>query len=537
MGRLLACRINIWRPSGRTVALLSALATILFALQWAGAKAAPHVEWIQFRNGRLIYGTDEHGNRIPDFSTVGYEGGRVIIPDVAVRSTLDPLPSGDDTPRIQAAIAALANLPLDANGFRGALLLHAGTYRIAGTIELNASGIILRGDGDGENGTILVAQGAPHTIIHAAGDGGWQVAGPRHAILDQYVPIGASAITVEDDQDLKVGDRIIVEWRMDATFIHAIGMDRIPPRRDGGRVQQWEPGMALKFDRRIVAVEHTDKGERVSLDAPLTTGMYRSEGPTAWRYVFPGRIAHAGIENLRSDGSEFEKIAGGAFDSIFVSFDCVENAWIRNVAVTHYPRIVSIDQFARAVTAEHIRGFDIHTSESSAAPHAFGIDGEQNLVEDCNITGSNNHVWMTQSRVAGPNVFRESSAKGDSLDAGPHMRWATGTLYEELHIQGAIKIQNRSNMGTGHGWAGANNVLWNCEAESFILQSPAVAYNWAFGMKGSLENSEADRRASRQGSSGDPEGQNISPGKHVEPESLYKEQLKERLQEKQDPRK
>jgi hypothetical protein len=532
------------------MALLLVLAAFLAALALrTKIEAKPPHQWIEFKDGRLIYGTDQLGNRIPDFSTAGYGGGGVKIPDIPVRGTLDALASGDDTSRIQGAIAALAQLPLNENGFRGALLLHAGTYRIAGTIKLDASGIVLRGDGNGKEGTILVAQGMPRTLIRVAGEGRWEEAGPHHAVLDQYVPIGANTITVDDDHDLKVGDRVIVNWSMDAPFIHAIGMDRIPPRKDGRTVRQWEPGMGLKFDRRIVALEHTDKGERITLDAALTNGMYRSEGATVWRYKFPGRIAHAGIENLRTDGTAFEKspnfgnpqtldendrfVGGGYFDALFAAFDSVEDAWMRNIVVTHYSRIVSIEQFARAVTVEHIEGVDINTPETRAAAHAFGIDGQQSLVENCSVSGSYNHVWMTQSRVAGPNVFRECSAKGGHLDAGAHERWATGTLYEELHIEGSINIQNRSNMGTGHGWSGANNVLWNCEADSYVLESPPVAYNWAFGTKGMLENADAERKSVRRGQGGgNPPGQIIAHGKHVEPKSLYEEQLKERLHPK-----
>jgi hypothetical protein len=245
----------------RRMALLLMLAALLAALALrTNIQAKPPHQWIEFKDGRLIYGTDQLGNRIPDFSTAGYAGGGVDIPDIPVHGTLDPLPSGDDTPRIQGAIAALAQLPLNENGFRGALLLRAGTYRIDGTIKLDASGIVLRGDGNGKEGTILVAQGMPRMLIRVAGEGHWEEAGPRHTNLDQYVPIGANTITVDDDHDLKVGDRIIVNWSMDAPFIHAIGMDRIPPRKDGRTVRQWEPGMGLKFDRRIVAVEHTDQG-------------------------------------------------------------------------------------------------------------------------------------------------------------------------------------------------------------------------------------------------------------------------------------
>ena len=534
------------RSKPRTAILLLPAALLSTLALWTVVQAATPKHWIEFKDGKLIYGVDKNGNRIPDFSTAGYGGGAAEIPNIAVRGTLDPAPFGDDTPRIQAAIAAVAQLPLDENGIRGALLLHTGTYRIAGTIKLDASGIVLRGSGTGKDGTILVAEGLPRTVIRIAGQGSWQEAGPRHAILDGYVPIGANSITVDDDHDLKIGDRIIVSWSMDAPFISAIGMDRIPPRKDGRTVRQWEPGMGLKFDRRIVALEHTEHGEKITLDATLTTGMYRSQNPKVWKYTFPGRIAHAGIENLRTDGSAFEKahnfgtpqtldeqdrfVGGGYFDALFAAFDSVEDAWMRNIVISHYPRIVSIEQFARAVTVEHIEGLDINTPETHAPPHAFGIDGQQSLVQDCSVTASRNHVWMTQSRVAGPNVFRNCSAKGSGLDAGAHERWATGTLYEGLKIAGAINIQNRSNMGTGHGWSGANNVLWNCEPDTYVLESPPVAYNWAFGTKGELDNADAERKSIKRGQGGgNPSGQIISPGKHVEPLSLYEEQRRERL--------
>src|SRR5271169_6433953 len=142
---------------------------------------------------------------VPDFSSVGYETGLKPIPDVAVKATLDPASSGDDTPRIQAALDDLAKQPLDAEGFRGALLLHAGVYHIAGTVHLNASGVMLRGSGTGERDTLLVAEGMPHTVLRIGGSGEWQRAGPTHSVLDTYVPIGSNTLRVDDDHDLKAG--------------------------------------------------------------------------------------------------------------------------------------------------------------------------------------------------------------------------------------------------------------------------------------------------------------------------------------------
>src|SRR6516165_7310878 len=75
-------------------------------------------------DGNLIYQPDARGNRIPDFSTVGYQTGIVPLPDtpggvsVPVQVVLDPS-SGDQTARIQAAIDQVSRLPLDGNGFRG----------------------------------------------------------------------------------------------------------------------------------------------------------------------------------------------------------------------------------------------------------------------------------------------------------------------------------------------------------------------------------------------------------------------------------
>src|SRR6185295_15805053 len=109
-------------------------------------------------DGKLVYIPDEQGNTIHDASHAGYGGGGVAIPTVAVKETLWPV-AGDNTAHLQAAIDRLSALPLDANGFRGALLLRAGYYRMAMPVFIRASGIVLRGEGMGDTGTILIGTG------------------------------------------------------------------------------------------------------------------------------------------------------------------------------------------------------------------------------------------------------------------------------------------------------------------------------------------------------------------------------------------
>ena len=110
------------------------------------------------KGGRIAYTKDSLGNRIPDFSYCGYKSSEQPIPMVSIKITV-PQKSGDATARIQAAIDYLASLPLNKDGFRGAVLLEKGKYEIQGQIQINASGIVLRGIGAGVGGTELIGVG------------------------------------------------------------------------------------------------------------------------------------------------------------------------------------------------------------------------------------------------------------------------------------------------------------------------------------------------------------------------------------------
>ena len=74
-------------------------------------------------------------------------------------------------------------------------------------------------------------------------------------------------------------------------------------------------------------------------------------------------------------------------------------------------------------------------------------------------------------------------------------------------------------MGSGHGWAGANYVAWNCEGP-LVCQKPPTAQNWAIGQIG---EKQAGAFAPRD------DGYWESYGRHVLPASLYLWQLKDRL--------
>jgi len=139
-----------------------------------------------------VQAADERGNRIPDFSHCGYMGQKEPVPDVPVRVVVSPA-RGDNTQRIQTAIDYVAGLPADAGGIRGAVLLLKGRYEVFGSLKMSASGVILRGQGMGGSGTVLLAAGSDRrTLIRIAGrNDRTDLPGKSYRIIDDYVPVGA----------------------------------------------------------------------------------------------------------------------------------------------------------------------------------------------------------------------------------------------------------------------------------------------------------------------------------------------------------
>src|SRR5690606_5390502 len=162
-------------------------------------------------DGRLVYLADSSGNRVPDFSHAGYRAGVDTIPEAIVKIHVRaPQDSGDATRLIQAAIDYVAGLTPDAHGLRGAVLLGPGMFRLNGQLHIHTSGVVLRGSGMMENGTVLLGVGSsrrPLVVVAGRDD---RVYSERHVITDSYVPVNAGALTVSDPTAFKRGDRVLI---------------------------------------------------------------------------------------------------------------------------------------------------------------------------------------------------------------------------------------------------------------------------------------------------------------------------------------
>jgi hypothetical protein len=339
------------------------------------------------------------------------------------------------------------------------------------------------------------------------------------------VPVGARSFRVNDASGFQVGDTVIVHRPSTAEWITAIGMDQIPERSDGLPVTQWQAGSYdLFYDRIVTAID----GNRITIDAPLANSLEsRFGGGTIYRYTYPGRISQVGVERIRGI-SDFNGTTWttSSFDEDhawkFITLDHVQNAWVRNVAALHFGfGNTEVGTYAKWVTVQDSQNLLPVSTISGSRRYPFYILGQLSLVQRCYANYAR-HDYGTSSRTHGPNVFLDSSADYSYSDTGPHHRWATGTLYDNIVVlDNDIVVQNRLNFGSGHGWAGANHVIWNSIARRITAQNPPTAQNWAIGVRGTKWAGAFPAYAQ--------DGYWISHGTPVEPRSLYLKQLEDRL--------
>jgi hypothetical protein len=481
----------------------------------AAAKPPKPRPAIEYARGKLSYVPDEHGNRVIDFSYAGYMGGGVLLPDAPVRVTV-PVVAGeqDATARIQAAIDYVSSLQPDARGIRGAVLLEKGTYPIGTALSINASGVVLRGQGQDQGGTVLLAKGLDRrTLIQIAGVNDQQLEQPR-AIADKFVPVNAMTVHLANSGGLKVGDTVEVRRPSTRAWIDYIGMYQFPGRPNTGDFRfSWKPGQFdLFWDRTVASVQ----GNAVTLDAPLTTTLdSQYTSATLAKYQWPGLITQVGIENLRCD-SEYS--AANPLDEehswIAIGMENVQDSWVRQVTAAHFAgSAVSLLETAKRITVEDSQFIDPVSEVGGYRRHAFYTAGQQTLFLRCHSENAR-HDFAIGYEATGPSAVVNCDAKGSLDFSGTIESWSSGILFDHLLLpDNQIRIDNLEVWNQGAGWSGANCMLWNCQAPVIALRTPPGEENWAFGVWGVFTG----------------EGPWGVVNEWADPDSLYMQQLEERL--------
>lgn len=487
-------------------------------------------------DGTLVYHRDDEGNMIPDFSHAGYGGGGIPLPVVPVVETIEPV-AGDNTAHIQAAIDRAGNLPLGPHGFRGAILLRAGVYHVNGTIRLNHSGVVLRGEGDGENtseNTLLLVDRRTTAPVLVAGGGtatNWsdEVPNTRSRIIEDAL-VGERHIVVDNPALYNAGDNIII--------VHPSTREWLSEIDNGGTAT--DPGWheleidfpPILFNRRIRHIE----GSRIELDVPLFNHIHAHlSHPYIYKHDREGIKTQIGIESLRitittlSDTDE-----NHPFNA--VQLIQIEDSWVRDVTALHFVLSGFITQTASRITIINCKALEPHSSITGARRYNFNLAGasSQILFQDCLATYGRHHFISNGTTSVSGCVFLNCEGRRAYSSSEGHRWWSMGLLFDnvrEVDVQPTaartLAFINRGDWGTAHGWSTVHSVMWNCDAGdgAVLVQKPPTGQNYAIGCNGRVVTGRPPHVPFDQ-----PEGHIEGTGRSgLMPGSLYLAQLRERL--------
>ncbi|MBK8953546.1 MAG: hypothetical protein IPM85_16090 [Chitinophagaceae bacterium] len=477
-------------------------------------KQAKPIPPLYFDKGKLIYTPDSLNNRIPDFSYCGYKASEQAIPNVPVKVVV-PLTKGDATVRIQSALDYVAALPVDANGFRGAVLMQKGMYEVSGQLRITASGVVLRGSGI--NATTIFGVGTGRlALIKIVGKNTIPRDLSGMKITDACVPVGAMSFHVDSSIAFKDhSNKIIIRRISSANWIRNLGTEHF-----GGGITAlgWKPGdRDLFFDRTITKIE----GNTITIDAPITTALDTTYGGgNVYFYNNNGRLNNCGVENIKLT-SAFDKANFKDEDHRWnaINIENAEDCWVRQINFENFAgSAVSVLETSKRITVEDCISKNPVSEIGGQRRYTFLTTGQQTLFQRC-YAESGYHDFAVGYCAPGPNAFVQCESVLPFSFSGAIDSWASGVLFDVVNVDGnALRYGNSGQDGNGAGWTAANSVFWNCTAARIDCYKPPTAQNWAFGSWSQF--------------SGD--GYWNESNNTITPRSLFYQQLKERLNKNVD---
>lgn len=506
-------------------------------------------------DGKMVYtphvnnGETNNANIIPDFSYAGYMDGGVKVPvgEAPVKVTLNPTATGEDRTRIQAAIDQVCNLGPDANGFRGAILLKKGTYRVNdGNIQnltdgygyalrIWTSGVVLRGEGQGMDCTILYSDYAlNHTMItieplsHGISETNIQ------RISDDYVGTGANTITVANAGSYAVGDLIIVKFTPNDTWFSDLKVTTggyIINPADYWTVTGEKEAYRISFKRKITAIN----GNTITIECPVVQPMQtKYGGGQISKYTTSGRLTKCGVEDLRIVGIEDDGSPSVSTNEnrlrVGIRPRFIDNSWVHGVTVTRSSEAAIMTWDAMNMTIEESAYIDPRGPITGGWRYGFCLDAGSTrvLFQRC-YSEYGRHDFVTHARIPGPNVFLDCLSEHGLNVLGPHHRWAAGTLFDNIKASSSMEITEFADPSAGHAWCGAQTVGWNLECASYVCDAAIGSQNYLIGSIGNESQGAVSHDAH-------PESiyrgywENSGPGGiHMTTRSLYLKQLEDRL--------
>lgn len=440
-------------------------------------------------------GTASTGLKLQDFSYAGYKESEAAIPNVAVKVTVSP--GGN----IQNALNQLAKLSKDSNGFRGALLIKAGTYTITEPIVVPADGIVVRGEGPTKTFIYVNSNnyiGKAAISVRGPGNGFLATGNSEYHLLAD-LKIGDRSARVQNASSyFKAGDEVVFSHLRNSTFLKDHAMDGVKTWPNDGAVLT-----------TYVTVQSVS-GDTINFKEPMTYKLRTAWGSKVSKITKQWR--QVGIEDLAIG---FKPGTGPGRDITFlneppapthnaraIEISRVTDAWVSNVK-SYAPSSSSIFHLqSKGIVLTDVKSATI---ESCSMQHAYNQGQGGNgymyevvrcndvLIKDCYAKDGRHNFCIngSSSRI----VLAHFTSDTSTIVQDCHKYLTRGLLIDSCTINTKssdfIQFKNRLTQSSGAGYTATEVVLWNCEGKGgakMLVWMNNFGQSYVIGSHGSVYN-------------------------------------------------
>ncbi len=474
------------------------------------------------------------GRFLHDFSYAGYHNGEAELPSVTgpVFDVTDfgaaNNDTGDQTSAFQTAIDA-------AEVAGGVVLVPAGTYRIDGMLRVEASNVIIRGEG--------TASRLNFTKVDGVGDQahlrfvGRRTVGAAVALTSD-ITSRDHTLEVPSGHGLSVGDHVEIGWTITPDFV----ADHDMTGTWGAFNDTWQSF----FQRTIVDITETASGAVITVDVPHRyDGLVRDGVAIKLR---SGYLSECGLERIGLTNAHDKGDAKDNDRNHLVRMDNVRDCWVDQVQTVHvhgdddgHVQSGGIKLFqSKSVT---VRDSGFHNAQNRLE-RGNGYLVEVSQVSDVlidNVEATNGRHNFIQNWGFGATgvVFKDCYSEGSRHFSGPlswpglpafsefHHSLATANLIDGGEWEDGWKAENRGEWSSGAGFSATENVFWNVGGNGKITSDQ---YGWGY-IIGADEDMNIQISPGLGAVDGAPEDwvEEVPDNAVLTPQSLYDSQLEKRL--------
>lgn len=508
---------------------------------------------------------DLEGRFLHDFSYAGYKMGEVAIPDEVPGKLVDVTQypyEADNTGQADATTAIQSAIDNVAAYGGGVVYLPEGTYRVKpqlGTTEslkISSSGVVLRGAGPDKtfifnDEPIMKAK----NIITITSEGNkFKPITSMSTLITKDLLQPTTVIPVQDTSHYVVGDWIQLNNKYTAEFIAEHNMQ--------GWWDRYEGDVGVTFYRRVVAVD--SENQTLTIDIPTRYPLKVRDGSVVSKMNEPS--SESGVENLSIgnvenitpglaetdysvEGTAAYQVAG----SNVIQFSRVVDSWAKNIH-TYRPGQNSEGYdyhiLSNGIEIEDSRNVTVVGADmrkplykgAGGNGYLYEIKGNDNLITDSNAEAGRHNYTFSHMKTSG-NVIHNSISKDPTHVLDFHQYLSMSNLLDGMVLNGDtieanVRPYPSSSTTYKHGQTTSQTVIWNTTGlkshdkhpDGTIVVSRQAGHGYVIGTKGVDTNVQivpTDNYGRETAPIDFVEG--VGQGQHLNPQSLYQDQLQKRI--------